>query len=57
MGRSVETNLLIYTNYLSEALENGSQVDAVYTDFSKAFDSVNHELLLEKLIVVEKLFG
>ena len=31
------------------ALESGCRVDAVYTDFSKAFDRVNHGLLLAKL--------
>lgn len=27
----------------------GFQVDAIYTDFTKAFDSVNHVILIEKL--------
>ena len=35
--------------YISETLDNGGQVDVVYTDFSKAFDRVSHPILLEKL--------
>lgn len=52
-GRSTATNLSIFANFLSCKLEMGSQVGTVYTDFSKAFDKVNHELLLIKL----KLLG
>lgn len=48
-GRSTVTNLLVYTESLSEALEDRCQVDSVYTDFSKAFDRVQHEILLHKL--------
>ena len=35
------------------ALESGRQVDTVYTDFSRAFDTVNHKLLAMNL----KAFG
>ena len=48
-GRSTELNLLNYTGFLSSALESGNQVHAIYTDFSKAFDRVNHGLLVHKL--------
>lgn len=48
-GRSTELNLLTYVDFLSSALERGSQVHAIYTDFSKAFDRVNHVVLLSKL--------
>ena len=48
-NRSTLSNLLEYKSFLNEAFANRSQVDSVYTDFSKAFDRVNHRLLIVKL--------
>lgn len=48
-GKSTVTNLLCYQQALLGAFERGVQVDAVYTDFSKAFDRVSHKLLVHKL--------
>ena len=48
-GKSTLINLLIFNNCLSEALEHSQQVDAIYTDISKAFDKVNHKRLLSKI--------
>lgn len=47
--RSVETNMLTFNDFLLLAMEDNLQVDAVYTDFSKAFDKINHDLLIKKL--------
>lgn len=48
-GRSTTSNLVEITQYVSEVLDEGNQVDVIYTDFSKAFDRLDHELLLSKL--------
>lgn len=44
--RSVVTNLLLFTNFVSSVIEKRSQVDVIYLDFAKAFDRVNHASLL-----------
>lgn len=48
-GRSTITNLVLYSNDILKCFESGMQVDSVYTDFSKAFDKVNLNLLVAKL--------
>jgi len=48
-GRSTTTNLLEFTSLVNDAFSEKKQTDVIYTDFSKAFDSVNHDLLLYKL--------
>ena len=48
-GRSCVSNLLEYTSFILKSMEDGLQVDSIYTDFSKAFDRVRHQLILIKL--------
>lgn len=48
-GRSTTTNLMLFNNYVVNSVEKGFQVDTIYTDFSKAFDKVSHEVLLDKM--------
>ncbi|XP_045451209.1 uncharacterized protein LOC123660151 [Melitaea cinxia] len=48
-ARSTVTNLILFENALVEALDKNTQVNVVYTDFSKAFDKVLHCALLKKL--------
>jgi hypothetical protein len=46
--------LIEFTSFVLNCMEKGVQVDAIYTDFSKAFDKVNHNrLLLKKLAKLE----
>lgn len=48
-GRSTSSNLIGYVSDILETMEDKSEVHAIYTDFSKAFDVVDHCLLVEKL--------
>ena len=47
--RSCVTNLSVYLQSAWEAISDGYQTDAIYTDYSAAFQSVNHSLLIHKL--------
>ena len=44
-GRSCETQLALYVNYLAKALDRQSQADVVIMDLSKTFDLVPHQRL------------
>lgn len=48
-NRSTQTNLTIFSSSVIKSMECGLQTDAIYTDFSKAFDRVSHRLLFLKL--------
>ena len=48
-GKSTTTQLLEVYHKILESIASGNEVDAIYLDFSKAFDKVPHRLLLTKL--------
>nr|BAK26811.1 putative reverse transcriptase [Culex quinquefasciatus] len=48
-GRSTSTNLLEFVNFTLNAMHNRNFVEAIYTDFSKAFDRIDIPLLIFKL--------
>ena len=48
-GRSCATNLCTMLHAAWTSISAGSQTDVIYTDYSSAFQSVNHSLLLHKL--------
>jgi hypothetical protein len=48
-NRSCSTQLIEYTTNVFDSLVKGDEVDAIYLDYSKAFDKVDHTVLLMKL--------
>jgi hypothetical protein len=47
--RSTETNLNEFVHRIATAMDQGFQIDVIYTDYSKAFDKISHSLLVQKL--------
>ncbi len=52
-GRSCLTQLLHHFDDVIESLTNNSDFDSIYLDYAKAFDKVDHKLLIRKL----RLYG
>lgn len=50
--RSTVTNLTCITQFIAESLDKNLQTDVIYTDLSKAFDTIDHVLLVDKLSVI-----
>ena len=49
-GRSCLSQLLQHQFNIINLLENGATADVIYLDFSKAFDKVDHIVLLKKIL-------
>lgn len=47
--KSTFTNLITFSQYIHDAINNKSQVDVIYTDMEKAFDRVRHCVILKAL--------
>ncbi|XP_050680149.1 uncharacterized protein LOC126976049 [Leptidea sinapis] len=58
-ARSTVTNLAVLNDYISEQMVQGNQVDVIYMDYTKAFDRIDHCILLKKLTALDdmKIFG
>ena len=41
--------LMLMVDKITKTLDNGDYVIGIFIDFSKVFDTVNHEILLDKL--------
>jgi hypothetical protein len=48
-SRWTVSNLIEYSSFVLKSIEDGCQVDSIYTYFSKAFGRVRHCFLLEKM--------
>ena len=48
-GKSCTTQLLPFAHDIALTLNNHDEIDVVYFDFAKAFDSVKHDVILKKL--------
>ena len=47
--RSCSTNLCVYLKHAWASMSDRCQTDAIYTDYSAAFQSINHAFLIHKL--------
>ena len=47
--RSYLTQLIDNVDHIFQCLNNGEEVDTIYLEYTKAFDKVNHNILLAKL--------
>jgi hypothetical protein len=50
-NRFTITNLLEYASFVLNPIEDGNQVDFICTDFSKAFDRVRHQMMLNEMSI------
>ena len=56
-NKSCNTNLLTFTESIARSLHEKIGTDVIYFDFAKAFDTVFHDLILQKLKVQYKFDG
>lgn len=49
-SRFTVSNLVIANEFITGGMEGHAQVDAVYIDYSKFFDLINHNVLIKKLM-------
>lgn len=53
--RPTRSNLMEFTYFGQTGMRNGSQIDVIYTYFAKAFDRVNHKILIKNILQPDQL--
>ncbi|PZC86310.1 hypothetical protein B5X24_HaOG211471 [Helicoverpa armigera] len=48
-GRNTVSALLGFSDYINECLDTGKQIIALFIDYKKAFDTLDHEILLQAM--------
>ena len=56
-NKSCNTNLLLFTESIAQSLHEKIGTDVIYFDFAKAFDTVSHDLILQKLKIQYNIDG